>query len=65
MKIETQGFPDSSVVKTPPFNAGDPSSILDQRTNVPHAIGCGQKFKKIEKKKSEAQMSPAHKANKY
>ena len=51
MKIETKDFPDSSVVKTPPFNAGDPSSILDQRTNVSHAIGCGQKFKKIDRER--------------
>ena len=43
MKIETQDFTHSSVVKTPPFNAADPSSILDQRTNVPRALGCGQR----------------------
>ena len=32
-------FPRGPVVKNPPYNAEDPSSIPDQGTKIPHAAG--------------------------
>ena len=32
-------FPDGSVVKNPPSNAGDAGSILGKGTKIPHAVG--------------------------
>ena len=40
------------MVKILPSNAGDESSILGQRTKVPHDTGCSQKFKIIIRRNS-------------
>ena len=47
-------FPGGPVVKIPPSNAGDSGSIPGPGTEVPHEAGCGQKFLKKEKKKSQS-----------
>ena len=40
-------LPGGPVVKTPLSNAGDWGLIPGEGTKIPHAVGCGQKFLKV------------------
>ena len=46
LRLATQDFPCSPVVKISPSTAVDMSSIPGQETNSPHVAWCGQKWKK-------------------
>ena len=43
LKTYCGDFPGGPVVKTLPSNTGDVGLKPDQRTEIPHATGCGQK----------------------